>query len=53
MVAFFLSPPGYPGDHPRPAKGASIKEHDDEDQGTLQGGTVAVRQERDGEAELH
>src|SRR5215470_10074758 len=48
-----LSPPGYPGDHPCPTKGAAIQSHNDEDQSTLQRGTLGVRQERYGEAELH
>src|SRR5262249_12813120 len=48
-----LSPPGYPGDYPCPAKGAAIQSHNDEDQSTLQRGTVGVRQERYGEDELH
>ena len=48
-----LSPPGYPGDHPCPTKGAAIQSHNDEDQGTLQRGTLGVRQERCGEDELH
>ena len=47
------SPPsGYPGDLPYPAKGAGIKDHDDEDQSTLQRGTLGVRQERHAETEL-
>ena len=50
---FLSSPPGYPGDLPCPTKGAAIKSHDDEDQSTLQCGTLGVRQERYGEAELH
>jgi hypothetical protein len=37
--------PGYPGDLPRPTKGAAIQNHDDEDQSTLQRGTMGVRQE--------
>ena len=45
-------PPGYPGNHPRPTKGATIQNHNDEDQSTLQRGTLGVRQERYGEAEL-
>jgi hypothetical protein len=49
---FFLSPPGYSGDLPCPAKGAAIKSHNDEDQSTLQCGTLGVRQEHYGEAEL-
>jgi len=53
VVTFFLSPPGYPGDLPCPAKGAAIKSHNDEDQSTLQRSTLGVRQERYGEAELH
>jgi hypothetical protein len=52
-VVSFLSPPGYPGDLPCPAKGAAVKNHNDEDQSTLQRGTLGVRQERYGEAELH
>ena len=48
-----LSPPGYPGDLPCPAKGAAIQSHDDEDQSMLQRGTLGVRHERCGEAELH
>src|SRR5215469_12914052 len=48
-----LSPPGYPGDHPCPAKGAAIQSHNDEDQRTLQHGTLGVRQERYSEDELH
>src|SRR5437667_10715790 len=48
-----LSPPAYPGDHPCPTKGAAIQSHNDEDQSTLQRGTLGVRQERYGEAELH
>jgi len=50
---FFSSPPGYPGDLPCPAKGTAIESHNDEDQSTLQRGTVGVREERYGEAELH
>jgi hypothetical protein len=50
---FFSSPPGYPGDLPCPAKGAAIKTHNDENQSTLQCGTLGVRQERYGETELH
>ena len=53
VVTFFLSPPGYPGDLPCAAKGAAIKSHNDEDQSTLQRGTLRVRQERYGKAELH
>jgi hypothetical protein len=53
VVTFFLSPPGYPGDLPCPAKGAAIKSHNDEEQSTLQRGTLGVRQERYGKAELH
>jgi hypothetical protein len=53
VVTFFLSPPGYPGDLPCPAKGAAIKSHNDEDQSTLQRGTLGVRQEPYGKAELH
>ena len=53
VVTFFLSPPGYPGDLPCPAKGAAIKSHNDEDQSTLQRDTLGVRQERYGKAELH
>ena len=49
----FLSPPGYPGDHPCPTQGAAIQSHNDEDQSTLQCGTLGVRQERYGEDELH
>jgi hypothetical protein len=45
--------PGYPGDLPCPTKGAAIQSHNDEDQSTLQRGTLGVRQERYGEAELH
>jgi hypothetical protein len=48
-----LYPPGYPGDHPCPAKGTAIQSHDDEDQGMLQLGTLGVRHERHGQAELH
>ncbi len=48
-----LSPPGYPGDLPCPTKGAAIQSHNDEDQSTLQRGTLGLRQERYGEAELH
>ena len=48
-----LSPPGYPGDLPCPAKGAAIQSHNDQDQCTLQRGTPRVRQECYGEAELH
>jgi hypothetical protein len=48
-----LIPPGYPGDLPCPTEGAAIKDDDDEDQGTLQGGAPGVRQERHGETELH
>ncbi len=44
---------GYPGDLPCPTKGAAIQSHNDEDQSTLQRGTLGVRQERYGEAELH
>jgi hypothetical protein len=44
--------PGYPGDLPRPTKGAAIQNHDDEDQSTLQRGTMGVRQEGYGEAKL-
>ena len=47
-----LSPPAYPGDNPCPTKGAAIQSHNDEDQRTLQRGTLVVRQERYGEAEL-
>ena len=47
-----LSPPGYAGDLPCPAKGAAIKSHNDEDQSPLQCGTLGVRQKRYGEAEL-
>ena len=47
-----LCPSAYPGDHPCPAKGAAIQSHNDEDQSTLQRGTLGVRQERYGEAEL-
>jgi hypothetical protein len=50
---FFLSPPGYPGNLPCPAKGAAIKSHNDKDQGTLQCGTPGVREERYSEAELY
>jgi pimeloyl-ACP methyl ester carboxylesterase len=52
-VRFSLSPPGYPGDLPCPAKGAAIKNHNDEDQSTLQRGTLGVRQERYGKSQLH
>ena len=45
-------PPGYPGDLPCPTKGAAIQNHDDEDQGMLQRGTLGVRQQRYGEAKL-
>jgi hypothetical protein len=48
-----LPPSGYPGDHPCPTKGAAIQSHYDEDQCMLQRGTLGVRQERYGEAELH
>jgi hypothetical protein len=48
-----LSPPGYPGDFPCPAKGAAIQSHNDEDQSMLQRGILGVRKERYGEAELH
>ena len=48
-----LTAPGYPGDHPRPTKGAAKQSHNDEDQSLLQRGTLGVRQERYGEAELH
>ena len=48
-----LSPPGYPGDHPCPTKGAAIQSHYDEDQCMLQRGTLGVHQERYGEADLH
>ena len=48
-----LPPPGYPGDHPCPTKGAAIQSHNDEDQSMLQRRTVAARQERYGQAELH
>jgi hypothetical protein len=48
-----LSPSGYPGDHPCSTKGAPIQSHYDEDQCMLQRGTMGVRQERYGEAELH
>jgi hypothetical protein len=48
----FSSPPGYSGDLPCPGKGAAIKSHNDEDQSALQCGTLGVRQERYGEAEL-
>jgi hypothetical protein len=34
-------------------QGRCRKNHDDEDQSTLQRGTLGVGQERDGEAELH
>ncbi len=44
--------PGYAGDHPCPTKGAAIQNHNDEDQSTLQHGTLGVRQEGYGEAEL-
>ena len=47
-----LSPSGYPGNHPCPTKGAAIQSHNDEDQSTLQRGTLGVGQERHGEAEL-
>ena len=49
---FFLSPSGYSGDLPCAGKGAAIKSHNDEDQSPLQCGTLGVRQERYGEAEL-
>jgi hypothetical protein len=52
-VTYFLSPPSYPGDLPCAAKCAAIKSHNDEDQSTLQCGTLAVREEGYGEAELH
>jgi hypothetical protein len=52
-AGFFLSPPGYPGDLPCPAKSAAIKNHNDEDQSTLQCGTLGVHQKRYAEAELH
>ena len=48
-----VSPTGYPCDHPCPAKGAAIQKHNDEDQSTLQRGTLGVRQERYGDAELY
>jgi signal transduction histidine kinase len=48
----FLSPPGYPGDHPGPAKGAAVQSHNDENQSMLQRGTAGVRQECYGEAGL-
>ncbi len=48
-----LSPPGYPGDLPCPTKGAAIQSHNDQDQSTLQRGTLGVREERYGEAKLH
>jgi hypothetical protein len=51
-MTFFLSPPGDPGDLPGPAKGAGIKNDNDEDQSALHRCTVGVRQERYGEAEL-
>jgi hypothetical protein len=38
-----LSPPGYPGDFPRPAKSAAIQSHYDEDQSMLQGAAMGVR----------
>jgi O-methyltransferase domain len=47
-----LSPPAYTIDHPCPTKGAAIQSHDDEDQTTLQRGTLGARQERYGEDEL-
>ena len=47
-----LCPPGYPGDHPCPTKGAAIQHHNDEDQSVLQRGTPGVRQERYRKAEL-
>ncbi|HEY4826765.1 MAG TPA: hypothetical protein VIH85_08345 [Solirubrobacteraceae bacterium] len=53
MWSRILIPPGYPGDLPCPTEGAAIKDDDDEDQGTLQGGAPGVRQERHGETELH
>lgn len=48
-----ISPPGYPGDHPCPPKSTAVQSHNDEDQSMLQSGTLGVRQERYGEAELH
>jgi ribosomal-protein-alanine N-acetyltransferase len=53
LAAGSLSPPGYPGNHPCPTKGAAIQSHNDEDQSMLQRRTPGVRQERQGEAELH
>ena len=52
-AGFFLSPPGYPGDLPCPAKGAGVKSYDDENQSTLQCGTMGIWEKRYGEAELH
>jgi len=50
---FSLSAPGYPGDLPCPAKGAGVKSYDDENQSTLQCGTMGIWEKRYGEAELH
>ena len=48
-----LSPPGYPGNFPRPTQGAAVQSDNDQDQSMLQRATAGVRQERRGEAELH
>ncbi len=53
LLLIFRAPPVYPGDNPCPTKGAAIQSHNDEDQSTLQRGTLGIRQERYGEAELH
>jgi hypothetical protein len=53
LRVLFSSRPGYPGDLPCPAKRAAIESDDDEGQSTLQCGTLDIREERDGEAELH
>jgi hypothetical protein len=48
-----LYPPGYPGDHPCPAKGTAIQGHNDQDQSMLQRSALGVRQERHSEDDLH
>jgi pimeloyl-ACP methyl ester carboxylesterase len=47
-----LSPLVYPCNHPCPTKGTAIQGDNDEDQSMLQRGTLGVRQESYGQAEL-
>jgi hypothetical protein len=46
LLLIFRASPGYPGDHPCPAKGAAIQSRNDEDQSPLKRGTPGVCQER-------